>query len=68
MLRTLKDKIFYRIFALIRHVYVILGHDYFLETYYGTTQESKLDVLVFENEKDTKSLENNLLEMENTIA
>ena len=63
-----EDMIFYRIFSLIRHVYVILGHDYFLETYYGTTQESKLDVLAFENEKDTKSWENNRLEMKNTIA
>ena len=62
------NMIFYRIFSLIRHVYVILGHDYFLETYYGTTQESKLDVLAFENEKDTKSWENNRLEMKNTIA
>ena len=64
----LGNMIFYRIFSLIRHVYVILGHDYFLETYYGTTQESKLDVLAFENEKDTKSWENNRLEMKNIIA
>ena len=60
--------IFHRIFSLILHVYVILGHDYFLETYYGTTQESNLDVLAFENEKDTKSWENNRLEMKNTTA
>ena len=46
----------------------ILGHDHFLETHYGTTRESKLDVLAFENEKDTKSLENNRFAMENTIA
>ena len=64
----LGNMIFYRIFFLIRHVYVILGHDYFLEKYYGATQESKLDVLAFENEKDTKSWENNRLEMKNTIA
>ena len=60
--------LFHTIFPLIRHVYVIPGHDYFLETHYGTTRESKLDVVAFENEKATKSLEKNHLEMENTIA